>query len=101
MRMYRLDRRVRNQSDPKPFSPPKVTVTATSTVSPSETPALPDTPVATQFVPVGLSTTYIEYILDASGSMLTTLQGKSRLEIAQEVLTARLNALPANAQVGL
>ena len=29
------------------------------------------------------------------------MQGKTRLEIAQEVLTARLNALPANAQVGL
>jgi hypothetical protein len=52
-------------------------------------------------VPVGLSTTYIEYILDASGSMLQTLEGRTRLEIAQEVLTARLNALPANAQVGL
>jgi hypothetical protein len=65
---------------------------------------LPDasvTPAPTQFVPVGLSTTYIEYILDASGSMLQTMQGKTRLEIAQEVLTSRLNALPTNAQVGL
>jgi len=52
-------------------------------------------------VPVGLTTTYIEYILDASGSMLATMQGKTRLQIAQEVLTARLSALPANAQVGL
>ncbi|MBE0672135.1 MAG: protein kinase [Anaerolineales bacterium] len=58
-------------------------------------------PAITPFVPVGLTTTYIEYILDASGSMLTTLQGKTRLQIAQDVLTARLNALPANAQVGL
>jgi hypothetical protein len=57
--------------------------------------------VITEFVPVGLSTTYIEYILDASGSMLQTMEGKTRLQVAQEVLTARLNALPANAQVGL
>ena len=87
---------------PNPFaSPPTETITATSTVAPSETPALPDTPVATQFVPVGLSSTYIEYILDASGSMLQTLQGKTRLEIAQDVLTSRLSALPPNTQVGL
>jgi serine/threonine protein kinase/Mg-chelatase subunit ChlD len=87
---------------PNPFaSPPTETVPPTNTATSSETPALPDTPVVTQFVPVGLSTTYIEYILDASGSMLQTLQGKTRLQIAQEVLTARLRALPPNAQVGL
>lgn len=86
---------------PNPFASPP---TQTSAPPPSETPVLPaasPSSVPTQFVPVGLSTTYIEYILDASGSMLQTLQGKTRLEIAREVLTARLNALPANAQVGL
>ena len=62
---------------------------------------LTDEPGPTQFVPVGLNTTYIEYILDASGSMLQPMQDKTRLQIAQEVLTSRLNALPANAQVGL
>jgi len=88
---------------PNPFAGPP-----TSTVIPqsietlaSATSALPDTPVATQFVPVGLSTTYIEYILDASGSMLQTMQGKTRLQIAQEVLTSRMRALPPNTQVGL
>jgi serine/threonine protein kinase len=88
---------------PNPFArPPTVTPTTESTqIIPSETAALPDTPSPTDFVPVGLSTTYIEYILDASGSMLQTLQGKTRLQIAQDVLTARLNALPDNAQVGL
>ncbi|MGZ9221311.1 MAG: protein kinase domain-containing protein, partial [Anaerolineales bacterium] len=88
---------------PNPFAGPP-TATATLGIVASETPVLPDateSTVPTQFVPVGLSTTYIEYILDASGSMLQTMQGKTRLEIAQEVLTARLNALPANAQVGL
>lgn len=88
---------------PNPFasSPPP---TQTSAPPPSETSIVPvpsASPVPTQFVPVGLSTTYIEYILDASGSMLQTLEGRTRLEIAQEVLTVRLNALPANAQVGL
>jgi hypothetical protein len=88
---------------PNPFiNPPTATATLESTqIIPTETLELPTTPLPTQFVPVGLSTTYIEYILDASGSMLQTLQGKTRLEIAQDVLTARLNALPANAQVGL
>jgi hypothetical protein len=88
---------------PNPFAGPAGSaVTATDTPAlPSETAALPDTPVITEFVPVGLSTTYIEYILDASGSMLQTMEGKTRLQVAQEVLTARLNALPANAQVGL
>ena len=86
---------------PNPFAR---AATETSVPSPFETPALTATsegPTPTQFVPVGLSTTYIEYILDASGSMLQTMQGKTRLQIAQEVLTSRLNALPANAQVGL
>jgi Mg-chelatase subunit ChlD len=88
---------------PNPFAaPPNSPVTLTDTPPiPSETSTLTDTPVITEFVPVGLSTTYIEYILDASGSMLQTMQGKTRLQVAQEVLTARLNALPNNAQVGL
>jgi hypothetical protein len=89
---------------PNPFAPP-VTATLESTqLPPSETPLLPatgETPTALPFVPVGLSTTYIEYILDASGSMLQNLEGKTRLQIAQDVLTSRLNALPPNAQVGL
>ncbi len=79
------------------FGSPTVIV-ATSA---SETPVGGAGPAPTQFVPVGLTTTYIEYILDASGSMMQTMEGKTRLQIAQDVLTARLNALPANAQVGL
>ncbi len=75
--------------------------TPSETSEPADTPASSATAEPTEFIPVGLSTTYIEYILDASGSMLQTMQGKTRLQIAQEVLTARLNALPANTQVGL
>jgi serine/threonine protein kinase len=90
---------------PNPFAAaPVVFVTATPGVADaisSETPLAGVASPPAQFVPVGLSTTYIEYIVDASGSMLQPLEGKTRLQIAQEVLTARLNALPANAQVGL
>ena len=81
---------------------PVVSPTVTATLPPllpSETAVVEDLPTA--FVPVGLSSTYIEYILDASGSMLQTMDGKTRLQVAQDVLTARLNALPPNTQVGL
>jgi hypothetical protein len=83
----------------RPVASPTVTVTVPPPSSPSET-AVVDVP-ATAFVPVGLSSTYIEYILDASGSMLQTMDGKTRLQVAQDVLTSRLNALPPNTQVGL
>ncbi|MCI0555881.1 MAG: protein kinase [Anaerolineae bacterium] len=88
---------------PNPFaSLPTVIPTAGGTETiPSEIPVLPDIATPTQFVPVGLSTTYIEYIFDASGSMLQTMQGRTRLEIAKEVLASRLSALPQNTQVGL
>ena len=87
---------------PNPFARTATeTIAPQTTVPPSESATVSATAAATQFIPVGLSTTYIEYILDGSGSMLQTMQGKTRLQIAQEVLTARLNALPANAQVGI
>jgi Mg-chelatase subunit ChlD len=89
---------------PNPFVPPMTATQGSTQLSLSETPVLPVTgvsPAVTQFVPVGLSTTYIEYILDASGSMLQPLEGKTRLAIAQEVLTSRVSALPPNTQIGL
>ena len=81
---------------PNPFassSTDEIIASATSEISATDVP--------TQFVPVGLSTTYIEYIFDASGSMLQPMEGTTRLEIAKRVLTSRLNALPPNTQVGL
>lgn len=81
---------------PNPFASASVTETLTSSVT---EPSATDVP--TQFVPVGLSTTYIEYIFDASGSMLQPMEGTTRLEIAKRVLTSRLNALPPNTKVGL
>lgn len=81
---------------PNPFASATEPV-ATSTSEIAST----DVPAPTQFIPVGLSATYIEYIFDASGSMLQPMEGTTRFEIAKRVVTARLNALPPNAQVGL
>jgi hypothetical protein len=67
------------------------------TVPPTPT----DPPPAPIPEPAGLSQIYVEYILDASGSMMETLQGKTRLEIAQQVMAERMRALPPNTQVGL
>ncbi len=80
-------------------NPLAVAVTDRAVASPTPDPATTLAP--TQFVPVGLSTTYIEYIFDASGSMLQPMEGTTRLDVAKRVLTSRLNALPPNAQVGL
>jgi hypothetical protein len=95
---------------PNPFAAAGLAATLTATpetaaVQPTQAPTLPPateepTPPAA-FVPVGLSTTYIEYILDASGSMLEPLEGRTRLAIAQDVLTTRLRSLPPSTQVGL
>jgi serine/threonine-protein kinase len=95
---------------PNPFAPaPAATeVIAAASATPTETAtsteeAITATPsvVPTVFVPVGLSSTFIEYILDASGSMLQFMGGKTRLQVAQDVLAARLAVLPDNTQVGL
>lgn len=43
----------------------------------------------------------IEFILDASGSMLDRIGGKSKLQIAKETLAQLLERLPANVNVGL
>ena len=55
----------------------------------------------TSVPPVGSDTIYVEYILDASGSMLELLQGKTKLAIAQDVLSERVAALPPDVHVGL
>ncbi len=79
---------------------PIAEVIPTGTTAPVEAASSP-TPPATLFVPVGLSTTYIEYIFDASGSMLAAMDGTTRLVVAQQVLTSRLQTLPDGTQVGL
>lgn len=93
-----------------PTAPPALTQPAPTALAqaPSPTPAPPtaaptptETPFPTQVPPVGSSNIYVEYILDDSGSMLETLQGKTKLAIAQSVLSARVPALPPDINVGL
>lgn len=59
------------------------------------------TTLATLVPPVGSSNIYVEYILDGSGSMLDTLDGKSKLAIAKDVLSSRIRTLPPGVNVGL
>jgi len=42
----------------------------------------------------------IIFIYDASGSMWGQIEGKSKMEIASEVLSTSVNALPVNQQIG-
>jgi serine/threonine-protein kinase len=73
-----------------------------ATQAPLPSPVLPSpTPVNVSVPPIGSDNIYVEYILDASGSMLEPLQGKSRLAIAQHVLAERVQALPPDVHVGL
>jgi len=75
--------------------------------SPSELPTAvtPQDPtqaaLPTLVPPVGSSKIYIEYILDASGSMLELLGPATRLAAAQEVLSTRVATLPPGVHVGL
>lgn len=78
--------------------PQAVSVAAVTPTPPAS--ATPPQP-SPQAPAVGLSRTYVEYILDASGSMLENLGGKTRLQAAQEVLAERVAALPPGVQVGL
>ena len=74
----------------------------TTASTPTATETLPTaTPLPTPVPPIGSSNTFVEYILDASGSMLEELQGKPKLLIARDVLTSRLNLLPPDINVGL
>jgi len=43
----------------------------------------------------------ILFVLDASGSMMIELEGRTRMAVAQEVIEKVVNALPDNAPVGL
>lgn len=66
------------------------------------TPDSPLSPLATQ-VPAhtGGSNLFIEYILDASGSMLESLGESAKLEIAREVLAEHMLQQPIDTNLGL
>lgn len=53
------------------------------------------------FTFAGAAEKNILFIFDASGSMKTSLQGKSKLTIAKEVMSALVSDLPVDANVGL
>jgi hypothetical protein len=69
----------------------------TETLEPSVSPTTRPTPVP----PVGSDNIFVEYILDASGSMLTSMDGTNRWEIARRVLAERVSILPPDINVGL
>jgi hypothetical protein len=88
-----------------------------TTIAVTATPAATSSFVATDasptstddFVPVVLNPTpppnwdsvYVEYILDASGSMLEQMDGQRKIDIAKEVLAAKAGQLPSTTNVGL
>lgn len=72
-------------------------VGAAGTASPAST---ADTDVVVP-IPASREDIAVEYILDASGSMLETIDSRTKLAIAEDALLAVLNDLPPGVQVGL
>jgi WD40 repeat protein len=67
----------------------------------SGTPA-PDVPVSLDPTPSPYwDRVYVEYILDASGSMLDKMDGERKIDVAKEVLAAKAGQLPTTTNVGL
>ncbi len=82
------------------------TVTATLAAPPDATATGAATSTATEagptsVPPVGSDNIFVEYILDASGSMLEPMDGTNRWEIARRVLAERAEALPPDVHAGL
>ena len=81
---------------------------ATVVAAPSNTPQVVDTPTtapsetATPIPELGTSNVFIEYILDASGSMTETLSdGSPKIEVAQHVLTDHMRSFRPETNIGL
>ena len=81
---------------------------ATVVAAPSNTPQVVDTPTtapsetATPIPELGTSNVFIEYILDASGSMIERLgDGSPKIEVAQRVLTEHLRSFRPETNIGL
>jgi hypothetical protein len=108
---YLLDVTLANEAPPTPTpSPtpaPTATPTATPTPAPTPTPAAPGSIQVTspaaggEEAPVA-GNVAVELILDASGSMLQSLDGKPRIQIARETLTDLVNnVLPRGVPLAL
>ena len=83
-------------------------VTATSepaetpTAVNSPTPAPTDTPISTPMPELGTSNIFIEYILDASGSMTETLSdGSPKIDVAKRLLTEHMRSFRPETNIGL
>ncbi len=83
---------------------------ATATSAPTDTPQVVDsltsapteTPTGTPLPELGTSNVFIEYILDASGSMTETLSdGSPKIEVAQRVLTDHMRSFRPETNIGL
>ena len=74
--------------------------TATAVESPTPVPI--DTPTPTSMPELGTSNVFIEYILDASGSMTETLSdGLPKIEVAKQVLTDHMRSFRPETNIGL
>ena len=83
---------------------------ATAASAPTDTPQVVDsptsapteTPTGTPLPELGTSNAFIEYILDASGSMTEALSdGSPKIEVAQRVLTEHMRSFRPETNIGL
>lgn len=77
---------------------------AAATTVPPRVPGTPeiDVPVSLEPTPAPhWDQVYVEYILDASGSMLDEMDGERKIDIAKEVLATKADQLPTATNVGL
>ncbi len=98
---------------PAPAAPTSAVIVAADTATPepaaatpaiadTPTPAPTETPTSTPMPELGTSNLFIEYILDASGSMSETLSdGSPKIEVAQRVLTEHMRSFRPETNIGL
>ncbi|MCB0205996.1 MAG: hypothetical protein KDH89_14330, partial [Anaerolineae bacterium] len=97
---------------PAPPSPATAAIVSavTPTSAPTDTPQVVDspppapteTPTSTPLPELGTSNVFIEYILDASGSMTETLSdGSTKIDVAQSVLTDHMRSFRPETNIGL
>ena len=79
---------------------PSPSDTPISTATPSPAPTATPTTIPT--VELGTSNVFVEYILDASGSMTETLSdGSPKIEVAKQVLTDHMRSFKPETNIGL
>ncbi len=100
--------RLSGTNAPSPTVAPAIVSAGMPTAAPSNTPSTSPTPVPTNTstviptVELGTSNVFIEYILDASGSMTETLSdGSSKIDVAKQVLTDHMRSFRPETNIGL